>query len=53
VIPARTPLSADGRVGNPIADAWLREGAAVRHPDPDPPAADSGRVWVRLDLAAR
>jgi hypothetical protein len=51
VIPARAPLSADGRIGNPIADAWLREGAAVRHPDPDPPAADPGRVWVRLDLA--
>ena len=38
------------RVGHPHLDAWLQDGSARLRPDPDPPAARKGRVWVLVEL---
>lgn len=44
------PLPADGGVGHPTVDAWIRAGRARRRPDPDPPRARQERIWVLIDL---
>ncbi len=36
--------------GHPTTDHWIRRGEARIRPDPEPPAARRGRVWVLLDL---
>jgi hypothetical protein len=50
VLDVRPPLPADGSLGHPIVDAWLREGTASLRPDANPPAARAGKVWVLVDL---
>jgi hypothetical protein len=45
----RTRLEA-GEVGHPLLDTWLRDGSARLRPDPDPPPARRGRVWVLVEL---
>lgn len=50
VIDAPAQLRADGGVGHPTLDAWIRQGAArVRQGAPRLPARD-GREWVLIDL---
>ncbi|MEE8476709.1 MAG: hypothetical protein V3T01_15235 [Myxococcota bacterium] len=50
VLDVRPPHPGDGRVGNPIVDAWLANRVAKLRPDPDPPRARGDRVWVLVDL---
>ena len=50
VLDVAPPLPADGTLGHPSVDAWIRDGRARVRPDPQPKPARGGRVWVTVDL---
>jgi len=50
VLDVRPEDRAAGRTGNPLVDAWLRQGLARLALDAEPLSAARGRVWVRVDL---
>ncbi len=50
VLDVAPPLPADGTLGHPSVDTWIRDGRARVRPDPRPKPARRGRVWVTVDL---
>ncbi len=52
VLDVETPLPADGSLGHPIVDVWLRSGQATLARDVEPLPARGGRVWLLVRLAA-
>jgi hypothetical protein len=50
VLDVRMPLPADGGIGHPIVDVWLRQGRAALAPELPPLPARAGRVWVLVRL---
>ena len=52
VLDVETPLPADGSLGHPIVDVWLRSGQATLARDVASLPARTGRIWVLVRLAA-
>jgi hypothetical protein len=50
VLDVEPPHPADGRVGHPVVDSWLRDGRAEIAADVEPLPARRGRRWVLVRL---
>jgi hypothetical protein len=50
VLDVRPPLPADGTLGHPTVDAWIRAGRARLRVDAAPLRARGGRLWVLVEL---